>query len=98
MRYIFVPLLLAFAACAGVADDQVVFKSDVALTRVDSQVLDRDGHAITGLQAADFVLKVDGRIVPIRNFANENMPIDILLLLDVSGSMRPHVQRIASAA
>jgi hypothetical protein len=37
-------------------------------------------------------------VVPIRNFASENMPIDILLLLDVSGSMEPHVERIASAA
>ena len=26
------------------------------------------------------------------------MPIDILLLLDVSGSMRPHVERMADAA
>src|SRR6185312_11486078 len=98
MRYLFVPFLLVFAAWAAAADDQVVFKSDVSMTRVDSQVVDRDGRAITGLQASDFILRVDGRIVPIRNFASENMPIDILLLLDVSGSMQPHVQRIASAA
>ncbi len=39
-----------------------------------------------------------GACCPYKNFASENMPIDILLLLDVSGSMRPHVQRIASAA
>jgi VWFA-related protein len=79
-------------------DDAVVFKSDVAMTRVDAQVVDRDGHAITGLQLEDFVLKVNGKVQPIRNFASENMPIDILLLLDVSGSMGPHVQRIADAA
>ncbi len=79
-------------------DDAVVFKSDVALTRVDAQVVDRDGRAVTGLQVEDFVLKVDGKVVPIRNFASENMPIDILLLLDVSGSMGPHVQRIAQAS
>ncbi len=78
--------------------DTVVFKSDVALTRVDAQVLDRDGRAIKGLEVEDFVLKVDGKVVPIRNFASENMPLDVLLLLDVSGSMGPHVQRIAEAA
>src|SRR5664279_2583680 len=71
--------------------DTVVFKSDVALTRVDAQVLDRDGRAIKGLEVEDFVLKVDGKVVPIRNFASENMPLDVLLLLDVSGSMGPHV-------
>ena len=30
--------------------------------------------------------------------ASENMPVDVLLLLDVSASMRPHIERIASAA
>jgi VWFA-related protein len=98
MLRLVVPFVLVFAACAAAGDDQVVFKSDVAMTRVDSQVVDRDGRAITGLQAGDFILRVDGGVVPIRNFASENMPIDILLLLDVSGSMQPHVQRIASAA
>ncbi len=95
--------LILFAALAGgllcAADDtNVVFHSDVSLVRVDAQVLDHDNRAITGLRAEDFVLREEGRVVPIRNFASENMPVDILLLLDVSGSMRPHVQRIADAA
>jgi hypothetical protein len=99
MRYFLVPIVLAMVSSAVAAgDDRVVFKSDVALTRVDAQVLDGDGRAITGLQAGDFVVSVDGRTAPIRNFANENMPMDILLLLDVSGSMQPHVERIASAS
>ena len=79
-------------------DDPVVFKSNVALGRVDAQVLDSQGRAVEGLQISDFVLKVDGRILPIRSLATENMPIDVLLLLDVSGSMRPHIERIASAS
>src|SRR5581483_1839962 len=96
-------LLLCFATLslgARAADDDqpVVFKSDVALVRVDAQVLDRDNRAITGLRKQDFVLREEGRVVPITSFASENMPIDILLLLDVSGSMRPHVERIASAS
>src|SRR3954447_19008085 len=79
-------------------DDPAVFKSDVAMTRVDAQVVDRTGRPITGLQANDFVLRVDGKIQQIRNFGNENMPIDVLLLLDVSRSMHPHVERIAYAS
>ena len=90
--------LFVLGVVASRGDDTVVFKDDVALSRVDAQVVDRDGHAITGLEVRDFVLRVDGKVQPIRNFASENMPIDILLLLDVSGSMRPHVQRIADAA
>lgn len=90
-------IAVLIAAASSWADD-VVFKSDVALSRVDAQVVDRDGRAVTGLRAQDFVLKVDGKVTPIKNFDSESMPIDILLLLDVSGSMRPHVQRIADAA
>ncbi len=97
MFRMFLPLL-TLAACVPVLADEPTFKSDVAMTRVDAQVVDRDGRAITGLERSDFVLRVDGKVVPIRNFASENMPIDILLLIDVSGSMEPHVQRIASAA
>ena len=80
------------------ADSPTVFKSDVAMTRVDAQVLDPSGRAITGMQPEDFVLRLNGRTIPIRNFASDNMPIDVLLLLDVSGSMEPHVARMANAA
>ena len=61
-------------------------------------MVDRDNRAITGLRAEDFVLRESGRTQQIRNFASENMPIDVLFLLDVSASMRPHVERIADAA
>jgi hypothetical protein len=87
-------LLLSVAA----GDDELVFKSDVSLIRVDAQVVDRDNRAITGLRAADFVLREEGKVQPIRSFASEDMPVDVMLLLDVSASMRPHVQRIADAA
>ena len=78
--------------------DDVVFRSDVSLVRVDAQVVDSSNRAITHLNVEDFVLREDGKVVPIRNFASENMPVDVLFLLDVSGSMRPHVQRIADAS
>jgi VWFA-related protein len=84
--------LLAFA------DEPIVFRSDVALVRVDAQVVDRNNRAITGLQAEDFVLLEGGQKRDIRNFEAEDMPMDVLFLLDVSGSMQSHVQRIASAA
>jgi VWFA-related protein len=91
-------LALLFAVFAAPGDDDVVFRSDVSLVRVDAQVLDSSNRAITHLNVEDFVLREDGKVVPIRNFASENMPVDVLFLLDVSGSMRPHVQRIADAS
>jgi VWFA-related protein len=95
------PLLLACALETGLVagdDDDLVFRSDVSLARVDAQVVDSSNRSITHLHAGDFVLREDGKVVPIRNFASENMPVDVLFLLDVSASMRPHVQRIADAS
>jgi VWFA-related protein len=89
---------LMAAAALYAADEGVVFRSDVSLVRVDVQVLDRSNRAITGLRVDDFVLREEGKPQQIRNFAREEMPVDVLLLLDVSASMRPHVQRIADAA
>lgn len=91
-------LLVAGAVAAYADDDTIVFHSDVSSSRVDAQVVDSHNRTITGLRANDFVLKEDGKPQPIRNFASEEMPIDILLLLDVSASMRPHVERMADAA
>jgi VWFA-related protein len=78
--------------------DGYVFKSEVSLARLDVQVLDSRNQAVTGLRKEDFVLTEGGQRKEIRQFASEDMPMDIVLLLDVSGSMKPHVERIASAA
>lgn len=94
-------LLMAAATLARAQEPvptDVVFKSDVSLVRVDVQAVDSYNRAITSLNREDFVLREDGKAREIRNFASEEMPLDILFLLDVSASMRPHVERIASAA
>ena len=95
-----IPILLSALAVAvpAWAQDPIVFRSDVSLVRIDAQVVDRSNRAITRLQPEDFIVREEGRAVPIKNFASEEMPIDVLFLLDVSASMRPHVQRIADAS
>jgi VWFA-related protein len=94
--------LLLFAGTLASAqtavDDTITFHSDVSLVRVDAQVVDSSNRPIIHLHAADFVVREGGKVVPIRNFASDKMPIDVLFLLDVSASMRPHVQRIADAS
>ncbi len=96
--YVLAAALASGVFAAGQQESPIVFRSDVSLARVDAQVVDRNNRAITGLRAGDFVLRDEGREREIRNFANEDMPVDVLLLLDVSGSMRSHVERIASAS
>lgn len=98
-RRALLPILAALTAgVLPAAEEPIVFRSEVALARVDAQVVDRNNRPITGLRQEDFVLVVDGKAQEIRNFASEDMPLDVVLLLDVSGSMRPHVERVASAA
>lgn len=93
--------MLLAAASLSVAqtdDSDITFRSDVSLIRVDAQVLDRNNRAITDLDVDDFVLLENGRRQEIRSFAREEVPVDILLLIDVSSSMRPHVERLTEAA
>lgn len=102
-RAVFLSLLACAVAFAQTAknddgDQNVTFRSDVSLVRVDAQVVDSSNRPIIHLHAGDFVLRLNGKQVPVQNFAADNMPIDVLFLLDVSGSMRPHVQRIADAS
>lgn len=91
-------LIAALPVWAQDTSNPIVFRSDVALVRVDAQVVDRDNRAITHLRQEDFIVREEGRPATIRNFSSEEMPIDVLFLLDVSASMRPHVQRIADAS
>lgn len=92
---------LALSLASGLSAYQeapVVFKSDVSLVRVDVQVLSATGQIIGKLQREDFELREGGQVREIVNFGRENLPLDLVLLIDVSGSMRPHVERIANAA
>ena len=96
-------LCLLAAPTAAVAtpqadDPPVTFRSDVTLGRVDAQVVDGGNHPIRGLRVQDFILRVDGKPQEIRNFQSEKMPVDVVLLLDVSRSMEPHIRRVATAS
>jgi VWFA-related protein len=79
-------------------DPKITFRSDVSLGRVDAQVVDAENHPIRGLRVQDFILKVDGKRQEIRDFQSEKMPVDVVLLLDVSRSMEPHIQRVTTAS
>jgi VWFA-related protein len=92
-------LLLAIAAAAApLYSQEHVFRSGVSVVRVDVQVLGTSAAAVTDLDRNDFVLKEQDRAVPIRYFGRDEQPLDILLLLDVSVSMGPHVSRMVETA
>jgi len=88
----------AAVAISPADDPPITFRSDVSLGRVDAQVVDGGNRSIRGLRVEDFILRVDGKPQEIRNFQSEKVPADVVLLLDVSRSMEPHIRRVATAS
>ena len=77
--------------------DETIFRGGVAVVRVDVQV--QDGKmAVVGLTRDDFTIHEEGTPQQIRYFGSEELPLDVLLLLDVSISMAPHVSRVVEEA
>lgn len=93
----FTLLLLLVSPCRAQGEGDVTFKSGVSNVRVDAQVI-QDNLLITNLTAQDFVIREDDRAQPIVYFGQEKEPLSLLLLFDVSGSMRKYVEQVASVA
>jgi VWFA-related protein len=71
------------------ADQPPRFKSAVDLVSVSAVVRDRKGRFVSDLRSHDFIVVEGGRNRPIVGFqAEEDGPVRLTLLLDVSGSMR----------
>lgn len=83
-------LLLAF-------QDAAIFKSDVSLVHVDAEVRHNE-RLVEGLTKADFRITDNGQARPVLYLGNQEEPLDVILLLDTSASMRPVIERVADAA
>jgi VWFA-related protein len=79
------------------SEEVIRINADVVL--LDAQVLDRKtGRAVGDLKQDEFELYEDGVKQQIAYFGHDELPLSILLLLDVSGSVRPIVRQIADGA
>jgi VWFA-related protein len=86
------------AATLACAQDPVTFRAGVSLVHVDAEVLGQDGRILTGFHKEDFRVFDERKEQPILQFAAEEQPLDLILLFDISGSMRGVVQEVADAA
>jgi len=68
------------------------------LMRVNASVTDYHGRAIAGMQLADFAVYEDGAERKIVNVTPATEPFNLLLLLDVSGSVEERIDFIRKAA
>ena len=73
------------------------FRSDVDLVRVNALVTDR-GRPIAGLTAQDFEVLDNGVPQRVRVDALQEVPIDVVLVIDASGSIGGDAARLERAA
>jgi VWFA-related protein len=69
-----------------------------SLARVQARVTDRTGRAVTGLSARDFTVTEGGVERAVRDVQPTNAPFNLVLLLDVSGSVEERIDFIRKAA
>lgn len=84
-------------AAAALAQETPVFRASVSLVKLDVQVVEQ-GRLVSDLAQEDFAVFDEGAPSRIVYFGRETEPVSVLLLLDVSGSMRRRLKEMAAAA
>ena len=75
----------------------MTFRSGVANVRVDVQVTE-GAEVVKDLTQQDFVVVDEDEVQKILYFGRDAEPVSLLLVLDVSGSMRKYVEQVGSVA
>jgi Mg-chelatase subunit ChlD len=73
------------------------FRADVALVHVDAEVVE-SGRVLDSFGKDDFRILDERRPRPILHFSAGEQALDLILLFDISGSMRLVVGAVAAAA
>jgi VWFA-related protein len=71
---------------------------EVQVVQVNASVVDRRGRFVPGLTPADFRLAEDGVAQKVVQFASEDSPLEVVVALDVSGSMGAAMEDLKVAA
>ena len=90
--------MLTTALAAFCAQTQPFFQAKTSLVHVDAEVLTAEGRIVEGLNKEDFAVFDDDVLQPIAFFVAGSEPLDLILLFDVSGSMRHKVEEVAAVA
>ena len=88
-------MALAFAAALSAQEPD--FRSGISIVELDVQVFDAGG-IVNGLTAGDFAVKDNGQPVTLRYCAQEEQPLDLILLLEISKMMKPNAMKLRGAA
>lgn len=71
---------------------------NVDLVVMHTSVYDKNGHFVSGLKRESFNVFEDGVQQKISSFSQEDVPVSLGILLDLSGSMRNKIDQVTKAA
>lgn len=96
-------LLLAavsqFAWTQSPSPDEAVYRVSVRLVVVDAQVVEKkSGQAVRSLKQEDFQVLEDGVPQQISSFSQDRLPLSVVLLFDLTDSVRPVLKKLAEGA
>jgi VWFA-related protein len=81
------------------AQEGGAYRVDVRLVQVDAQVLDKKTHqAIRGLKRDDLQVYEDGVPQEISTFSQDELPLSVVILIDLTDSVRPVLQSLGRGA
>jgi VWFA-related protein len=80
------------------SDKEFTIRSDVRLVLLDVSVKDSKGGLVSGLTQDEFTVLEDGKPQKITQFANQDIPVTVGVVVDESGSMRPKRAETITAA
>jgi VWFA-related protein len=80
------------------APGQFVSALSSQLMRFNASVTDRNGRAIGGMKESDFTVYENGIVREVKQVVPTNEPFNLILLLDVSGSVEERIDFIRKAA
>jgi Ca-activated chloride channel family protein len=75
-----------------------VFRSGADLVALNVAVLDQSQHFVRGLAPGDFAVYEDGVRQEVSFFAAQEVPLDLILLVDTSSSMTDKMSTVRAAA
>ncbi|HEY6307636.1 MAG TPA: VWA domain-containing protein [Candidatus Angelobacter sp.] len=84
---------------AGHAQDPGVYRVNVRLVLVDAQVVNKKTHqVVSSLQRDDLRIYEDGVRQQISSFSQDELPLSVVLLFDLTDSVRPVLKPLAASA
>jgi len=82
------PVTMAWLGAQSPATPQQIFRSAVDLVTIQASVRDAHGRVVQGLTRGDFEVRDNGQVRPVIEFrADQQSPVTLAILVDMSGSM-----------